>query len=1215
VTSQDCRKAPKRGLVRRLRERRNERGVAAVEMALVGTLLITLALGGGEYGLLMSSKHDLNVATRLAGRVASSPCATTGNATLKGILLDPTAPVPAGLDTRPRTGGCEENGNTEYDDFYILRAIESGLSGKMADVEKVIIYKGSAAEVLSIGKPPSICLSSTTGENALCNVYTKDTPLQGGTSSQMLLKNLDSFYVQSGSQQGALIGQKLKDNFACNGGLPSKPFCPTGMIDVTVGTNVKHVPIRLRNIANPTPLGIYIKMKHQFVTGFFRDSQSLSDWTVFRLEPSPKVNETQKDPCSGSNPPAGCHKYPSVSVFGTTVTESPTTPNCANVHLTMSPPQPVPESVTLTTSDGTATAATDYVATSVTVNFAANQTTATVCIPIKNDNVWESTEKFTVTIGGPSAGLLDDQGKLQGSLVTDVTILDDETQPKLTVNDIIIDEGQTKSFTVSLDAVSDTATTFSYVTIDQGAIAPGDYQSLILQTGTIPAGSLSVSIPVTANNDANAETDEKFELQLSSISPNATWGASQVGTATIKDKTVFITVDDISIPEGQWKEFTVSIDKLSATDVTFNYKTVAGNATEILDYDLIALTPGKIAAGSLSIKIKVQTKTDSSVESDEVFWLPLTGIVGAANGASQTGKATIVDNTPDLSITPNITVDEGTTGSFTVSLNKASTVPVDFDFYTVPGTATEGVDYTKIALTHWTIPVGSTSYSIPVSALLDLIGDDNETFTVKLLNITGAGPGATTIGTATINDVTPDLTIDSITLPEGTSKAFTVSLNKVSSVPVTFKYQSFAGSATQGVDYTAVPLLTGTIPAGSLSTTITVDALADSLTEPTETYTVQLSNVVGAGNSIATGTASITDTSPAIVISIGNPPSAVLESVGVINFPITLSHASTAPISIKYSTFNGTAIGGTCGGTIDFKSQSNKTLTIPAGSTSISLPITICADSIDELQENFTVTISSPSSSTAIVPTIGTPTGTGLIDDDDAAPTITVNSASANEGSTITFTVTLSVPTYAPVTVSLAAIAGTATTADYGALSATTITIPAGSTSYTVTIPTINDGIIEGNETFTVKGTVTAGPATGPSTGTMTIIDNDFATTTTIATTTTKLVTTTVAATTTKAATTTVAATTTKAATTTVAATTTRAATTTIAPTTVAGATTTKAATTTVAATTTKAATTTVAATTTKAATTTIAATTTKAPTTTIAATTTTTIDLYTGAT
>jgi hypothetical protein len=79
----------------------------------------------------------------------------------------------------------------------------------------------------------------------------------------------------------------------------------------------------------------------------------------------------------------------------------------------------VAASVGYTTTNGTATA-TDYTATTGTINFAANEVSKTIVIPITNDNLTEVNETFTVTIDNPTAG------RLGTRTSTVVTIADDD---------------------------------------------------------------------------------------------------------------------------------------------------------------------------------------------------------------------------------------------------------------------------------------------------------------------------------------------------------------------------------------------------------------------------------------------------------------------------------------------------------------------------------------------------------------------------------------------------------------------------------------------------------------------------------------------------------------------------------------------------------------------------------------------------------------------
>src|SRR5690606_4462919 len=79
------------------------------------------------------------------------------------------------------------------------------------------------------------------------------------------------------------------------------------------------------------------------------------------------------------------------------------------------------------------------------------------------------------------------------------------------------------------------------------------------------------------------------------------------------------------------------------------------------------------------------------------------------------------------------------------------------------------------------------------------------------------------------------------------------------------------------------------------------------------------------------------------------------------------------------------------------------------------------------------------------------------------------------------------------VTVTLDTADGTATSpADYTAQSGLLVTVPAGSTSVPVAVPTVGDALYEGDETFTATLTNPVGASLGTATGTGTIVDDDL---------------------------------------------------------------------------------------------------------------------------
>jgi hypothetical protein len=119
--------------------------------------------------------------------------------------------------------------------------------------------------------------------------------------------------------------------------------------------------------------------------------------------------------------------------------------------------------------------------------------------------------------------------------------------------------------------------------------------------------------------------------------------------------------------------------------------------------------------------------------------------------------------------------------------------------------------------------------------------------------------------------------------------------------------------------------------------------------------------------------------------------------------------------------------------------------------------------------------------------TFDTPTAT--------SSALSIADASVLEGTggatTLTFTVSVSPPAAAPVTVTYATIADTATTpGDYAAVSGT-LTIPAGTTSAAVQVPVVADALDEANETFTVVLTAPSGATLADAAGVGTIIDDD----------------------------------------------------------------------------------------------------------------------------
>ena len=154
-------------------------------------------------------------------------------------------------------------------------------------------------------------------------------------------------------------------------------------------------------------------------------------------------------------------------------------------------------------------------------------------------------------------------------------------------------------------------------------------------------------------------------------------------------------------------------------------------------------------------------------------------------------------------------------------------------------------------------------------------------------------------------------------------------------------------TATAGADYTAG---TGTITfsPGDTTKNVPVAVLADVIDEQDETVKVTLSNPVNVTLNDSEGILTITDNDNAPTISIADT-TIPNENAVVRTTAVTLSAASEKTVTVQYATANGTATA-----TNDYISATG-TLSFAPGDTSKTVPVTIVQDTLDELNETFSL--------------------------------------------------------------------------------------------------------------------------------------------------------------------------------------------------------------------------------------------------------------------
>ncbi len=331
----------------------------------------------------------------------------------------------------------------------------------------------------------------------------------------------------------------------------------------------------------------------------------------------------------------------------------------------------------------------------------------------------------------------------------------------------------------------------------------------------------------------------------------------------------------------------------------------------------------------------------------------------------------------------------------------------------------------------------------------------------------------------------PSLSIDDVTVVEedvGTVDAvFTVMLSAASGQQVTVDYASADGTATAGEDYVATSG-TLTFTAGITTQNVVVVVNGDTLDEPDETFSVNLSNPTNATIADGQGVGTIEDDDPPPSLSI-NDVAVVEGDAGTVNavFTVTLSAVSSQQVTVDYATADGTATAGE-----DYVAISG-TLTFPAGTTTQNVTVVVNGDTLDEgSHETFFVNLSNPSNAT-----IADGQGVGTITDDDGVPSLSIDDVIVVEGDAGTvdavFTVSLSAASDQQVTVDYASADGTATAgSDYEAISST-LTLPAGITTQNVTVLVNGDILDEPDETFHVNlsNPTNAAIADGQSVGTI----------------------------------------------------------------------------------------------------------------------------------
>lgn len=402
---------------------------------------------------------------------------------------------------------------------------------------------------------------------------------------------------------------------------------------------------------------------------------------------------------------------------------------------------------------------------------------------------------------------------------------------------------------------------------------------------------------------------------------------------------------------------------------------------------------------SKTVDVAITDDTLYEPSAAETITFSIASPTNSVLGSQTTATLNITDNdsAPTAQFSSASQSGSENAGAMTVDVNLSnpSTQVISVPF-TPTGTATGGgTDYTLTA-SPLSFAAGETAKTITITPVNETEFETNETVILTLGSPTNATASGTTVHTATINndDSAPTASFTSASqsgAENGGALSITAQLTNKSHQTVSVPF-TLGGSATGGgTDYTiaASPI---TIAAGTTSADITLTPVDDSLHEFSETVVITMgspTNATASGTTVHTVTISDNDTAPTVAFTAAT--STQTESTASATITAQLSAVAGVDVIVPF-TINGTSTA--TGSGTDYSLSPASSLTIPKGSTTADLTITLNNDSVDEPDETVVVDMTTGSLVNA---TAGATTSHTLtIQDDDAS--LVINELDYDQG-------------------------------------------------------------------------------------------------------------------------------------------------------------------------------------------------------------------------
>jgi len=728
-------------------------------------------------------------------------------------------------------------------------------------------------------------------------------------------------------------------------------------------------------------------------------------------------------------------------------------------------------------------------------NWSSNQTVTVTGI---DDSIDDGNQSYSLVL----AAVTSTDGNYSGLNPADVAAINTDNDTfgftSSAMSGSTGEDGTTGTFTLKLASQPTASVTIGVTSSDttEGTVSPATL------TFTTANWNANQTVTVTGVNDDLIDGNQTYSLVLAAASSADgtynTQNPADVSATNIDNNSAGFTISAMSgntVEDGTTGTFTVKLTSQPTASVTIGV--TSSDTTEgTVSPSTLTFTTANWNANQT---VTVTGVDDAIVDGNQTYSLVLAAATsgdGNYNGVNPADvSATNTDNDTagfTISAMSGNTVEDGTTGTFTVKLTSQPTASVTIGVTssdTTEGTVSPAT--LTFSTANW-----NANQTVTVTGVDDAIIDGNQTYSLVLAaatsgdgNYNGVNP-ADVSATNTDND-TAGFTISAMsgnTVEDGTTGTFTVKLNSQPTASVTIGVTS--SDTTEGtVSPSTVTFSTANWNANQ---TVTVTGIDDSIDDGNQSYNLVLA-------AATSGDGNYSGLNPADVAAIntdndtfGFTASAMSGNTGedgtTGTFTLKLASQPTASVTIGVTSSN------TAEGTV-----SPSTLTFSTANWNANQTVTVTGvdDSIVDGNQTYSLVLAAATSGDGNY-SGQNPADVSATNTDNDTAGFTVSAASGNtveDGTTATFTVKLTSQPTNDVTFGL-----TSSVTTEGTVSPSTLTFTNANwnANQTVTLTGVDDYLVDGNQSYSIvlaAATSTDGNYSGlnPADVSMTNTDNDTA--------------------------------------------------------------------------------------------------------------------------